>query len=310
MTAAKQIANWASNVLVSGIVIVGAIVFGRQTIVWWRADDAGLQTRHAVDEVLGPGALAAENAVQLFEIGDFPFTFRRLQVAGEADEALANLRRYCGQAATESLANVTRLSVTPSPAERQALEHLGQQTPVAESPGQWQMFENPRPLPMVLVTTGSPQTGNSERRVLSWGLAFPRGVTLDESPATWTLFVTSATSLLAADDEAFAGHRSRQRWPMPPTARRTMLLRTEEGGALVAVTGTGGLVAWKSFVQDWAAREAWSVATNWQAIGDVWRLRLENAAHQTLDVQLVARPDDKILGMYSVTPPRTDRKSK
>jgi hypothetical protein len=200
-----------------------------------------------------------------------------------------------------------------SDAEEKALADLENQEPVAQDPGRWQMFENPAPLPMVLVvtprkinTTPTPlveppansdsQVVPSGRRVLSWGLAFPRGTQAVEAPPQWTLFVWSPGEDRSASDDPCP-------FALPPGSRRTMSLRSEEGGAVIAFRGEGEIHAWRQFVDDWAKQNDWRPVGPWNSIHGGWAMRLEHKNKTTLDVQMAAKEDAMLTGLVTVTPP-------
>ncbi|MCY2993264.1 MAG: hypothetical protein NTY19_36095 [Planctomycetota bacterium] len=210
---ARRVAVWTSNLLVTGIVLVAVLTFGRQFTSWWTSP-SGVDNLRLGQGIAMP-ILGQEQALQILDVGDGPLALGRRTVTGNRAAVLMALRQACRAAATAG----PRTARVPGPREVSMLRRTAELPPVEQAPGQWKLYQLEGPLPMVVVvqdgcgptaTDGSraaaagaagheagstaelPQGETSSRllvaepgpRVLSWGLAFP----LESETLTWTLF--------------------------------------------------------------------------------------------------------------------------
>ena len=182
----RRIAGWASNLLASGVILIAALVFGRQVTQWWRSEPPAANS---------PDTVAARNlnlddmAMSWIEFGDSPLAMRRMVHHGVGESALAELRRIC----RESISDARPPNRLPGKAEKQLLERIAAQQPVESEPGRWAIYQLEYPVPIVAAVLDEPSASakveEQQRRVISWGLAFPSAVEKQAKAHQWTLFV-------------------------------------------------------------------------------------------------------------------------
>jgi len=293
---AKRISSWTTNCVLSALILVAGLAFGRQVLDWWAADEVGSPVQPpqlAMTDGLGDPLRSHQ-----IEFGDAPWAVARKTVIGTRDEAARALREGCRE--------LTRSSDLPREAagtsEKQFLASLGRRSPVAETPGQWQLYELEGGFPTVVGTRArSPGAGASpgdkvageSRRVVTWGLAVPAA---EQSWALYTFYPTSRSSGLPEDSQEI---------PFPPNSRKTISMRVGGGGAMVTFTGTPQGAAWRPFFDRWFRDHQWTAAGTWKRSGSTWYRRYARApgrGSQTVDVQFGPDGRGRLAGLLLVTP--------
>ncbi len=276
---AKRISSWTTRGLLSALILVAGLAFGRQVIHWWRADEAGAMApppQVAMTEGLGDPMRAHR-----LEFGDLPWAVVRQTVVGSRDEAAAALRASC----RELTVSGDLPEDVAGPSEQQFLASLAERAPVVEAPGRWQIHELEGGFPMVVGTrigadptrpVEGDQVADTGHRVVTWGLAIP---TPEQSWSLYTFHPTSSGSGAPADLPEI---------PLPPDSRKTLSMRVLGGGLMAAFTGPLDEGAWKRHFDRWSRDHHWTPSGSWTRSGAAWHRRYTRSAAsggQTVEVQ-------------------------
>ncbi|MCL4203669.1 MAG: hypothetical protein KJ000_14285 [Pirellulaceae bacterium] len=278
---AKRLAGWTSNLLVSAVVVMVGLAFGRQLTSWWAFDAKDTPESVLPTVMVAPHPLGDDGRFRQLEFGDLPVRLGRRTIAGDTAAVLAALRAECRRAVEQGLPTQRN----PGPEERKMLEGTAGMVPVEQVPGRWRMYQLDRPLPLVAVTDDGDvgeATGDKSvaGRVLCWGFGFPAG----EGGAEWTLFTgvpVDASASLAASPLGL---------PLPPGAERQMLLRGEDEEGVLIFSGSGDAAQWQSFLDAWFQQRGWGRGDGWRDVGGTRHCRYEDsegrcAAEVLMEVQ-------------------------
>ncbi|MEQ8791015.1 MAG: hypothetical protein RIC55_32435 [Pirellulaceae bacterium] len=302
---AKRLFGWATNLLAIAVVLAAGLAFGRQVLVWWRGEPEPPAAPLAGSAQPGQSAGAHR-----LEFGDVPLVFEHEAFLGPRSAVLERLVKGCQAIAAAR----PRVSQTAGPAELRMLERTANQIPVVETDG-FRVYQLERPLPMAAAVAQTPtEDGSSPRdRVVSWGLAMPVGEAQqvgsshqqadDAEPSSnelnWTLFNWSAGSGLRAAAVNLP--------PLPPGARRTMLLASKDGAAVAAfrLEGSPGdaMRHFSEHFENAPPGEDWAAASPWRETNNVWHAGFYAAQSGTVDVQLTIDGDGILSGVLTASPP-------
>lgn len=277
----RRWSRWAGNLLVSGLIVVIGLTFGRQ-LVQWMTDDA--------DPPPAPPVALNNDFTHDLQFGELPFAFRDTQFVGDQDAAFAKLRESCGEAVRREVLP----SHEPRAAEMRLLDSLQRKEPVDRQPGQWAIYQLEGPILMVVATREIAGSADGEHvaavnsRVVSWGLGVP------DADSNWLLFTYAVG---AGPGDSPAGFPA---LPVPPGSRRTMSLNSVSGGTLVGFVGAGPASDWRRFYDQWFAERRWAAEIPWRQESAVWQARFVKPGSGRVDVQLV---DDgaTMTGMLTAT---------
>ena len=245
---ARRLAGWTSNLLVSAVVLVVGLTFGRLLTSWWAWEGQAGASSALPYRLTDSGTLGDAESPHHVEFGNLPVRLGRQIVVGDTQTVLAALRDRC-RVAAELGGQVPRV---PGPEETKMLQGMVDQAPVEQLPGKWRMYQLERPIPLVAVTDATSLAAGHEGRslgqVLCWGLAFPAGAGLNH----WTLLTVSPT-----------GGSSRSptdplTMVLPAGAQRQMQVQNEDGGGMLLFGGAGVAEAWWSVIDDWFQQHGWS----------------------------------------------------
>ncbi len=293
-TVARRVTAWTTNCLVSAIIIVAGLGFGRQVLLWWSEDASPPAARPpAADWFANP------SVPHSIEFGNQSWAMSRRSMQGNAERALAELRTVA--------AALTRQSTIPdepaTPAEQKLLDRLSREKPILEQPGAWQVHQFGGPFPMVAgilrgssrtEAPGGTQLAATTQRVVTWGLGLPAGK--DE----WTFYTFSCSG---GGGEPFPGLSN---LGLPPGATQTLNIRATDGGAAVAFQGPQEADDWKDFFDAWFHDQGWA-AGSWRRNGSSWHLRARSGGEKketTIDVQFGPRADGRLEGLLVVSAAR------
>lgn len=250
-----RVSSWTSRLIVSALILVAGLGFGRQVLRWW-ADDAPAASTFESESV-SPGGLGDLGVLHGLEFGSSDWTMSRQTVSGDRQMAVRKLGELC-----RALAPASRLPKAPAGAEeKRYAASLATLKPAAEEPGQWRLYMTGDLPPVAIVTrpqadareevAGSPVAASADR-VVTWAIAVPERTDL------WTLYAFAAggTTAITATTPGL---------PMPEDARRTLAIHTAEGGAVVAFRGSSSLESWRSFFEERLAVAGWEPAGAWNA---------------------------------------------
>jgi len=272
-TIAKRIGNLATNLLVTGVILIVGIALAREVVSWWRSDSSFGRVS-PITAVVGDHVPAASAARQLLEFGDFPFVLNRQEFVGDVTEVLEKLRTACRKAIDSSQPLMHEFGA----AEQRMLDAAKRLPPVEKQANRWSIHQIETPLPMVVgVRSFDPQVATADRRVVSWGLAVPDATPAGERQSQWTLFTYSSDSTAETTPEKLI-------WPAPPGGQRTLSLRTDRGGTMVGYAGLGAIETWTKFYDDLFNEAPSQSSHDWQVDFGSWRRRFSRAGIETVDV--------------------------
>src|SRR5262245_36752603 len=90
---ARRIASRTTDLIAIGVVLAAALSFGREIVVWWRAEPPTVTIDAAAE---APAALwETPGAAVTLDFGDRPLSLARQSVSGEHDRALEALLGAC-----------------------------------------------------------------------------------------------------------------------------------------------------------------------------------------------------------------------
>jgi hypothetical protein len=273
---ARRISAWTTNSLLTVMLVVMALGFGREVLHGWH--DEG--TSRAVAP-FGPGdRLGDAAAPHVLEFGQQVWSIRRQEFSGPPGEVPAALRA----ASRAAIVDARPRGELPDAAEQELLKRLAGQRPVAEQRGQWRLYAWGEGHPVLIGTRvfgAAGRDGNGAAvprpwttldetayRVVIWGIAVPAGAMCPGSVDAWTLYVFRSGGAEAADGQP-EGHI-----PLPPGGHRLLSIRAAAGGAITAFSADDGDVP-RGFYERWFADRGWTVAAPWQKIASGWHARFE-----------------------------------
>ena len=293
---ARRISSWTSKGILTGIVLVAGLVFGRQVLHWWGQDDPAVEPPPPTAAPQHP--LGDETIEHILRFGDQPWSMRRQVIAGDVQAAVAALRGKCRRATPAG--GIPK--DPPGPHEQALLESLTGRDPIEQEEGKWAIYQLDEAAAMVVgvrraaAAPGPPGGGNvagNDLRVVSWAF----GVSAE--PESWTLYTfvsASPTSGLGLAGPSI---------PVPPGCTRTMSMRVAGGGGIVAFRGPLEPRAWKVFFDQDFRQRGWKPDGPWQKRGSRWsgRYREGPAADAgAVDVQFGPEERGGMTGLLMITP--------
>ncbi len=296
---AGRMSGYTSRVLLSAVVVVAGVGFGRQVLRWWR-DDAAAGAPPPAAAVPGLGDPWAAHEVI---VGDRPWSIARQTFEGDAAAAVAALLAACQAEAGE-----TDVLLLPQPGseERELLARLAGGEPDGRAPGGVSLYALRDGFPMVVGTrTGKPGAGASaqdtEPSVAVWGIAVPA------APTRWSLYTFRPRRL---QDDASTGRPRRERAgeptakpptpPLPPGCRQLLAVQAAGGDRSIVFVGPGSPDEWKAFYDGWAEEAGLQRQGRWQPSVGAWYATYRSAAPDrttTVDFHL-----DRGRGLILITP--------
>lgn len=283
---ALRISTWTGRLLVSAMLIVASLGFGRQVVLWWRADGADNALPAAAPL---PARLGDPAEPHVLRFGRQQWAVVRREVAGDASAAAAALVEECRRVVAEIPATSAS---EPVRKEAEFVERIVAGRPLAGREGveavyacaeRWPMVvgikwpsDGPAPVNAATGADGDcrdappgggppaePASGRSEAalagaapRVVTWGMAVPA------SGEAWTLYVfqpeqNPGSSLSATTEIA-----------LPPGTRHVLSMCTAGGGA-TSFRGDAHPAQWAAFFDRWCAEHGWK-PPEWRRSDDVW----------------------------------------
>ena len=297
---ATRISGFTTKCMLTGIVLVAGLGFGRQVLQWWAEEESSrgglVQTADGLGDPLQP---------HLLQFGDLPWSLRRQTVVGPKEAAVAALREIGLKTVREN--DDTRLPEgKPPEAERKLLAKLAAREPVAQQPGRWALYESEESLPMIVATrpppaakrdasAGDPSTSGC--RIVTWGFAFPA------DSDTWTVCTFQPAAGGGNDGTSVIDEA------IPPGCTKTLSVRVVDGGAVVGFCGPGPLETWKNRFDDHFAGNNWKMVGQWRNTGAAWHARYEKSdsvAGTVVDVRFGGDvgAEGRFSGLLVVTPSR------
>jgi hypothetical protein len=318
---ARRISAWTSRALVSAIILVAGLAFGRQVLHWWAAGEGERPTGATGLTVAGGlGDPHVEHTLQFGgQSSSTSWSMSRSTTVADASGVLSVLRAKC----REALPAASTPAGAAGPAEKGLLDRVRREKPAAEDPATGsRIYELDAAYPMVIgvrtsrVTKGdspefcgvlpqesgqspSPSDHLSDRvadplgRVVTWGIGVPAG------PDSWTLYVFHSAP---RKDGAGSGPSAN---PIPPGSRLWLGMEAAGGGSIHAFTGTDQPAAWKRFFDSWFAAHGWRVEGAWQERDSIWAAHCVGTTPETagfLDVEFGRNGRGELTGLVLVTP--------
>jgi hypothetical protein len=286
---AKRISAWTTCCLLTVMILVAGVGFGRQVRRWWAGEPAAPQVASQAGVESNP--TRDPRQFHVLEFGDQPWSVGRQTVQGDQKAAVAALRAKCRELIGQPAAPANSPPPPPS-----LLAALAKQSPMDEEPGKWKLYELREDLPMVVGTheTGgaasrrtefipfSQSTQRNEFRstdtpspvgrrkagpplakttpsVVIWGLGVPA------APGNWTIYTFQPSGAAAGS--------TTEDIPLPPGSSRILCARAVGGLTITAFAGSQSPETWKHFYDRWAAQRSRAAAEGWQHHGANWHAR-------------------------------------
>jgi hypothetical protein len=303
---ARRISSRTTDFLAICIVLVASLTLGRQILHWWHAEPP---SPTAASDAENPAPAWDDELQPLsLEFGDLPVALTRQVVIGDQKAAVEALVRHC-QAAAEM---AERPSHSPDETERRLLAKIGGLTPIAEEPGDWQVFVVDERFTLVAAVRRFPENGAGDSpaggqagrlhhnndgsretargvvRLVCWGLAMPA------RENAWTLYLFRESPAGSASP---AGLRNA---PLPPGAQRNLSVRDERGGLVLGFSGSGSAQIWMKFYDDWFLRQGWSKTDTWSTGAGAWSASftpLREPLRGKVEIRLAADHDGNLTGL-------------
>jgi hypothetical protein len=304
---ARRISSWTSKGILTGIILVVGLVFGRQVLVWWGEGDPA---RNPPPPPAAPSeALGDETAEHVLRFGDNPWSMRRQVISGDVHAAVTTLLAKCRRDTLEGGVP----EAPPGPQEQTLLRSLAGRQHVDREEGKWRTYQFNAAVPMVVGirvrrrgvgSSGGKKVAGTDLRVVSWGF----GVPADSN--RWTLYTfvwASPTSGPAPGIPVI---------PLPPDCRRTLSMGVAEGGAVVGFRGPAQPDTWKVFFDQQFRTRGWRRDGPWRPQAGRWFNRYAQGPGPdgaAVDVQFGPDGPGQMTGLLMITPgkvqPRKGKRS-
>jgi hypothetical protein len=275
---ARRISAWTTNSLISVMLLVVALGFGREVLHWWHDGETS-------PPAAPPDPLADAAAPHILEFGEQAWSIRRQEFSGPSGDLPAALQAACRAVIVASRPR----SEAADAAEQELLKRLAAERPVAEEHGQWRIYRWGEGLPVLIGTRAFGVEGqNATRKTrLDEGSSVKdhpadAGTSLDKTPyrvVLWGIAVPAATNawtlyLFQSGGAAGGAGQETSEIPLPPGGHRLVSIRAAAGGAITAFSADDG-DAGQLFYQRWFADHGWTVVDRWQQVASGWHARFE-----------------------------------
>jgi hypothetical protein len=272
---AVGVCRWGGSLMLTALIVFGALLFGSQLTDLWRPLP-DLQPTAAI-----PLPVMADPADPLeLNFGNTPHTIFRQQVTGGMEEAMKQLRTACLRAT----ATAAGPSEPPGLAEQELLKKLPSRSAVpANEPG-IDVHQVSDQLPFLVGLRrdlsdhqGNPISEKAAARVVAWALATPAG------DASWNLYVFSG--------QQSAGGTAEQEIEVavPPTGKSLLRIKAANGSLMLTFLSTGDLGKQTMFYDDYYAQRQWQRVSDWRTTPLCGTARYRKAVDgkiETADVQI------------------------
>jgi hypothetical protein len=278
--------------LLTGMLLVIALVFGRQVLHWWHEDSTPRSKAPAGGS--SSAAPASSGDSQVLAFGNQNWSIRRQEFAGRRADVAAALTAFCRTV----IAAAAPRGEAADAAEQDVLNRLAAEKPIAEEPGRWRLYRWSDGFPILIGTRATPDDlptadgrtilAEPPYRVVIWGIGVPTVAN------HWNLYVFQAGGAGSASEQD-ASHV-----PLPPGCRRLATVR-EAGSSITAFSASdaSGDSA-RRFYDRWFAGHGWTAAVPWQQISAGWHARFESAAgtpRTAADIRLGGNPQGQCTGL-------------
>ncbi|MDH3717994.1 MAG: hypothetical protein OES79_07715 [Planctomycetota bacterium] len=257
---AARISSWTTNLLVSAVVVLIALLLGGRLLELWRP------TADVATTVVPSGAEALSvfddphTPLQL-DFGQAPLTVSRQMTRGGREQALQQLRQTCAS----QLAASVLPAADASRAEQRLLQLIRSRRPLLRPTEQTALYQLDPSFPVTIGTISATgpaagaEDGKLVHRVVVWGLAVPRG---DDD---WSLY----TFRERRDPPDGSAQESFRSVPVPPGVRHLMTIAAQQQ-TIVAFQGIGDPGQWATFYDDWFQANGWQRPSDWRRGSRNW----------------------------------------
>ena len=283
---ARRISRWTTNLLLTAMLLVIALGFGRQVLHWWHDDTTPRATAGKDRSISSSGAADAE----ALSFGDQNWSIQRKEFSGPPGAVPAELVKFC----RETIADAPPRGDTPNAAEEDVLNRLVAEKPVAEEAGKWRLYQWSGGVPIVIGTRSVPQSAagtslaKTPYRVVIWSVAAPA------ASGAWTLYVFQAGGAGSGTSQGMV------QLPLPPGGHRLASIGAA-GNSITAFAADDGLDApIRQFYDRWFAEHGWTAVSGWRQSATGWQARFElsdGSAATGVDVRLGSDPQGRCTGL-------------
>ncbi len=297
---ARRISRWTTNSLLTLMLLVIALGFGRQVLHWWHDDSTPRGTANANSPASSVGAADS----QILAFGEQNWSIRRQDFNGPAGAVPAALVQFCRSVIVDAPPRGDMADA----AEQDVLKRLATEKPIAEEPGKWRLYQWSEGVPIVIGTRnvsgtlrvpmegGTRSVPDTKRtilaekpcRVVIWSMAVPA----DKN--SWTLYIFQAGGKGPSSGQGVV------EVPLPPGGRRLASVGSG-GGSITAFSADDGLTdAIPRFYDRWFGQRGWVAAAPWQHTSTGWQARFESAAGGAtiaVDIRLGGDPQGRCTGL-------------
>ena len=241
---------WASKLLFTAVILLGAILFGSELISLWRP----------LPEVISAPPISLSvmddlNTPLHLSFGTSPHNISRQQVTGSMEQAIQKLRSSC----LRSASSAPNPLMPPEATERKLLQELQGTGAVLDTTPDVSVHQINRHLPFLvgLRSEAQERKDNSSsktdtRRVVSWAMATPAG------GSTWNLYTFSR------HPEALDKEGQARTVAMPPEAEPLLRIQSPNGSSLLTFKCTGDFESPMLFYDEYFAGQKWERVMDWQ----------------------------------------------
>ncbi len=301
-TSLASATRWACKLLLTAVILLGAILFGSELINLWRPLPEVIPTPSSslsvIDDLSAPLQLS---------FGTSPHSISKQQVTCSMEQAIQQLRSSLLQSAATAPMPLT----PPETTERELLQKLQGTGAAADTTPDVSVHQINEHLPFLVgvrsevqgqYDDSSPKTDT--RRVVSWAMATPAG------GSTWNLY-TFSRQPEASDKEEQACTVA-----MPPEAEPLLRIQSPNGSSLLTFKGTGDFEGPMIFYDEYFAGQKWERAMDWQLSPTGSIVRYQKVTHGTLETvniqfhrkQLAEDSEEETLSWWGIVNHATDQR--
>ncbi len=286
--------RWGGTLLLTAVILLGAIFFGSELINLWRPLPEVIPTPpislSVIDDVNAPLQLS---------FGTSPNIISKQQVTGSMEQAIQQLRSSLHQSTATA-----PMPLTPAEAaERILLQKLQGTGAVLDTTPDISVHQINEHLPFLVGLRSEAQEQHDDsspksdtRRVVSWAMATPT------AGSTWNLY-TFSRHPEASDKEEQA-----RTVAIPPEAEPLLRIQSPNGSSLLTFKGTGNFESPMVFYDEYFAGRKWERAMDWQLSPTGSIARYQKVTRGTLETvniqfhrkQLAEDSEEKTLSWWGI----------
>jgi hypothetical protein len=302
---ARRISAYTTKSLISVMLVVIALAFGREVLHWWR--EGGIAAPHGPSAKVEP---TSDVAPRVLRFGNQAWSIQRQEFPGRQAATPAALQATCRTAIEMSQPRSEEADAD----ELELLRRLAAEKPIAEEPGRWRIYQwggassvligtravaasrregqegqvgmsqdKSRPAEVhptvgrsakVRPTTSGTNLANNDYRVVVWGVAIPT------AGDVWTLYLFQPGKANGAGEGGIET-------PLPEGGHR--LLSICGSGEAMTTFSTADAASSRQFYDEWFAAHGGQAIDGWRRIAGGWNARFEirsEVQSLTVDIRL------------------------